>query len=142
MKEKNPIPQGKYIPATRFNNIIFTAGMTPRKNGILMFEGKIKACNNFDKYKEAVELATSNALTAAINCMNENEYLNKILHITVYINSDDHFYQHSEIGDLASEFLISKYGKSAIAARTTIGVQSLPSNAPIEVQLIVAVGNK
>ena len=26
-KEANPIPQGKYVPATRFGNMIFTAGM-------------------------------------------------------------------------------------------------------------------
>ena len=27
-KEANPIPQGKYVPATRFGNMIFTAGPT------------------------------------------------------------------------------------------------------------------
>lgn len=32
-REANPIPQGKYVPATRFGNMIFTAGMTPRNNG-------------------------------------------------------------------------------------------------------------
>ena len=26
-REANPIPQGKYVPATRFGNMIFTAGM-------------------------------------------------------------------------------------------------------------------
>ena len=40
-KEANPIPQGKYVPATRFGNFIFTAGMTSRKNGVLMKPGKV-----------------------------------------------------------------------------------------------------
>ena len=42
-REANPIPQGKYVPATRFGNMIFTAGMTPRNNGVLLKTGKIKA---------------------------------------------------------------------------------------------------
>ncbi|HAE80324.1 MAG TPA: RidA family protein, partial [Lachnoclostridium sp.] len=32
MKDANPIPQGKYVPANRFGQFIFTAGMTPRNN--------------------------------------------------------------------------------------------------------------
>ena len=35
-KKANPIPQGKYVPATRFGDLIVTAGMTPRKNGQLI----------------------------------------------------------------------------------------------------------
>ena len=27
-KEANPIPQGKYVPAVRFGDLVFTAGMT------------------------------------------------------------------------------------------------------------------
>ena len=41
-KEANPVPQGKYVPATRSGNLIFTAGMTPRNNGILIREGKVQ----------------------------------------------------------------------------------------------------
>lgn len=40
---QNPIPQGKYVPATRGGCMIFTAGMTPRSNGVLIFSGKVKA---------------------------------------------------------------------------------------------------
>ena len=43
---KNPIPQGKYVPATRGGQMIFTAGMTPRNNGVLIFSGKVKAAEN------------------------------------------------------------------------------------------------
>jgi len=38
---QNPIPQGKYKPAVRHGGLIFTAGMTPRKNGVLLMSGKI-----------------------------------------------------------------------------------------------------
>ena len=40
---KNPIPQGKYKPAVRYGNLIYTAGMTPRKDGVLIYSGKVRA---------------------------------------------------------------------------------------------------
>ena len=42
-KTKAPVPQGKYVPATRGGSLIFTAGMTPRKDGVLQFSGKVEA---------------------------------------------------------------------------------------------------
>ena len=51
MKENNKvIPQGKYIPAKRYGNLVFTAGMTPRNNGVLIMEGKIDNNEPLEKY--------------------------------------------------------------------------------------------
>ena len=50
-KEANPIPQGKYVAATRFGNLIFTAGMTPRNNGVLIRTGKVKASDDIADYR-------------------------------------------------------------------------------------------
>jgi enamine deaminase RidA (YjgF/YER057c/UK114 family) len=38
-----PIPHGKYLPAVRHADLIYTSGMTPRKAGILIYSGKIRA---------------------------------------------------------------------------------------------------
>ena len=53
-KKANPIPQGKYVPATRFGDLIFTAGMTPRKNGVLIQTGKVSASEPLDSCRDAV----------------------------------------------------------------------------------------
>ena len=86
-REANPIPQGKYVPATRFGNMIFTAGMTPRNNGVLLKTGKIKATDEIADYKEAVVQAAKNALTAAKNKLENGEKIAQIMQITVYVNS-------------------------------------------------------
>lgn len=36
--EGNPIPQGKYLPASRSGNLVFSAGMTPRNKGVLILD--------------------------------------------------------------------------------------------------------
>ena len=62
---KNPIPQGNYRPATRHGDLIFTAGMTPRRDGVMIQSGKISPDVPLDHYREAIRLAAGNALTAA-----------------------------------------------------------------------------
>ena len=135
----NPIPQGKYVPASRFGNLIYTAGMTPRINGVLIQSGKISAGQAVCTYKAAVRQAVANALTAAKNLLTEVEEVAQILSLTVYINAEESFQAHSGIADFASEYLYEELGNAGVGSRAAIGVASLPGNAPIEIQLIAAI---
>ena len=140
---KDPIPQGNYKPAVRFGDLIFTAGMTPRKDGTLLDAGKLSILAGLDLayHRRAVRLAAENALTAAENCLQEGEKIVQILSLTVYINADPRFSRHPELADFASEYLAEQLGPDAgIGARAAIGVASLPGEASFEVQLIAGVG--
>lgn len=140
MAEKHiPIPQGKYIPANRYGNIIYSAGMTPRENGRLIMAGKVSAANDIEHYKAAVILAASNALVAVESMVGAQEQLVKILTMTVYINAEPDYVDHAKLADFASEFLCDKLGEAGVVSRAAIGVASLPSNAPVEIQLVAAV---
>lgn len=139
--QNNPIPQGNYVPASRFGNIIYTAGMTPRKNGVLIQSGKVLIAEPVSTYKEAVRQAAANALTAAINTLEEQERLEQILTLTVYVNAEDSFQTHANLADFASEYLFEKLGNKGIGSRAAIGVASLPGNAPVEIQLVAAVSS-
>lgn len=135
----NPIPQGKYVPAARFGQLIYTAGMTPRKNGVMIFSGRVTKGEPLDTYKEAVRQAADNALTAARNKLGEGERIACILSMTVYINAEDGFTAHAKIADFASDFLSEELGDASPMARVSIGVATLPGNAPVEIQLVCGV---
>lgn len=136
-RQANPIPQGQYVPATRSGNFIYTAGMTPRKNGVLILSGKVKTAEPLEIYRDAVRQATSNALTAAHNMLKENEHLERVLSLSVYVNAEEDFTSHSRLADFASEFLSQEIGEAGIGSRAAIGVSSLPGNAPVEVQMVL-----
>jgi len=136
-RQANPIPQGKYVPATRGGNFIYTAGMTPRNNGVLILSGKVNNAEPIETYRDAVRQATSNALTAARNMLKENERLERVLSLSVYVNAEENFTGHSRLADFASEFLFQEIGEAGIGSRAAIGVSSLPGNAPVEVQMVL-----
>ena len=73
------------------------------------------------------------------NILAEDEVIVDILSLNVYINSESNFKQHSKLADFASEYLFKELGKIGIASRTSVGVISLPGNAPVEIQIIAAI---
>ncbi|MGI5933890.1 MAG: RidA family protein [Lawsonibacter sp.] len=134
---QNPIPQGKYVPATRGGRVIFTAGMTPRNHGVLIFSGKVKAEEPLETYRDAVRQAAANCLTAARNTLAEGEQIQKLLYMTVYINGEAGFSSHAKLADFASEYLVEELGEAGIGSRAAIGIASLPGEAPVEVQMVL-----
>jgi len=140
MKQANPIPQGKYVPANRFGDLIFTAGMTPRDNGVLIKTGKIAIDDPIDDYRDAVRQAAKNALIAARNKLEEGEYIERIMLTTVYVNAQEGYTTQAKIADHATDYFCEELGDAGIASRAAVGVASLPGNAPVEIAIIAAVG--
>jgi len=134
-----PVPQGEYVPARRHGGLIHTAGMTPRRDGVLMFHGPVLKDEPVETWRDAVTLACHNALSAARATLVEGESIAAILSMTVYIAAEDGFTAHSRLADFASQVLASELGAAGRCARTAVGVAALPGAAPVEIQLVAAV---
>jgi enamine deaminase RidA (YjgF/YER057c/UK114 family) len=124
-----PVPQGDYVSATRQGDLIFTSGMTPRRDGVLLSKGLVRNDTPLEEYREAVQLACGNALTAVQGQLVAGEHLAGILS----------FEAHSRLANFASAFLRDALGHQGIGARAAIGVATLPGNATVEIQLVAFV---
>ncbi len=134
-----PVPQGDYVPAKRHRDMIFTSGMTPRRDGVLQFHGPVRKDQPLEDWREAVRLACANALTAARSTLAEGESINAILGLTVFICAEPGFDQHAKLADFASAYLREELGVAGLGTRAAVGVATLPGNAPVEIQLTAAV---
>ena len=137
-QDAQPVPQGNYSPASRHGDLIFTAGMTPRRGGVLISLGKVSADLPPQAYREAVVQACRNALGAARAMLGPEEDLYCILSMTVFIAAEDGYSKHSQVADLASDFLQDEFGERGRCSRCAVGVATLPGNAPVEIQLVAA----
>lgn len=136
-----PVPQGDYVPARRLGDMVFTSGMTPRRDGKMMFFGPVCRDRQLEEYREAVELACVNALVAARSVLAAGENIAGILSLTVYIATEPGFEAHAKLADFASGWLRAELGAQGVGTRAAIGVASLPGNAPVEIQLVAIVGS-
>src|SRR5699024_8733763 len=133
--------QGNYLLASRYKDIVFTAGMTPRKNGKLIQMGKVNLKNGIEFYKNSIELATSNALLTINKTMSEDEEIHKILSLVVYINTDLNFESHTILVNCASILLYEELGSNGISSRAAVGVSCLPGNSTLEIMLVASIIN-
>jgi enamine deaminase RidA (YjgF/YER057c/UK114 family) len=138
MTQASPHPQGQYVPATRHGALIFTAGMTPRRDGVLQATGPVSADAPLESYRAAVELACENAIYAAASLLAEGERLDTVLSMTIYVLAEAGFIDHAAFADMATACVKRMVPTSGLPARTTVGVFTLPSEAPVEIQLIAA----
>ncbi|PJO48103.1 RidA family protein [Brucella pituitosa] len=134
-----PQPQGLYVPARRYRDMIFVSGMTPRENGKLLHVGQVVLEAPVETYRRAMELATKNALTAAKSHLVSGEQILSVLSLTVYVNAPAGYTLHSRIADFASRFM-EENTNDGVSSRAAIGVSSLPGDATFEVSIIAAVG--
>ena len=56
-----------------------------------------------------------------------------------YVNSDSSFYDQPKVINGFSDLMIKVFGEKGKHARTSIGVNALPSNMAVEVEMIVEV---
>ena len=134
-----PDPQGRYVPAVGYGGLVFTAGMTPRVDGELTARGIVGVDLSAEEARSAAYLAAANALSAVAHAAGGLGNVDRCLKLTVYIAAAAAFTQHSAVADGASQALAEWLGDRGAAARSAIGVASLPSGAPVEVELVAAI---
>ncbi|MBQ6075073.1 MAG: RidA family protein [Lachnospiraceae bacterium] len=130
-------PQGAYTPGVICGNILYTAGQTPRKDGVLQYTGKAGTDLTLEETQAAARLCALNCLGIIHSVAGSLERVKKIVKVTGFIASGEGFTAQPKALDGASLFLKEVFGDKAVAARSAVGVYSLPGNAPVEVEMIV-----
>jgi enamine deaminase RidA (YjgF/YER057c/UK114 family) len=133
-----PRPRGRYEPAVVHGDVAYSAGMTPRLGDELIRRGTVGAEITVEQARELAGRAAANALSAIGAAAGGIDNVARCLRLTVYVAAAPGFAAHSTVADGASEALGLLLGDRGSAARSAIGVASLPSGAPVEVELIAA----
>lgn len=134
-----PKPQGLYVPAVVYGGVAYSAGMTPRIDGVLPLQGVVGEDVPAEQARVLAARAAANALAAVADAVGGLDNVIRCLQMTVYIAAAVGFAGHSAIADGASEALRTQLREHGEVARSAVGVSSLPSGAPVEVSLTVAV---
>lgn len=133
-------PAGRYVPAVRTGNLVFTSGQLPMVDGKLVATGKVGAGVSPDEAVEVVRVATLNAIAAAAEQAGGIDNIRRILRVTVFVASDPAFTGQALVANGASNLLGDIFGDAGAHARSAVGMAALPLDAPVELELVVEVG--
>jgi enamine deaminase RidA (YjgF/YER057c/UK114 family) len=119
--------------------LAYVAGMTPRVNGVLTVQGLVGTDLTAGAAFDAAGIAARNAVAAVVAAVGGFDAIARCLRMTVYIACSAGFTEHAAVADGASQAIHELLGDRGQVARSAVGVASLPSGAPVEVELTVAI---
>jgi enamine deaminase RidA (YjgF/YER057c/UK114 family) len=136
---KPTAPMANYVKAVRVGNLIFLAGHGPTKADGTNITGKVgKDMSVEQAYMAARQTAISmlSTLKAELGDLNKVKRVVKVLGM---VNCTDDFTDQPKVINGFSDLIVSVFGEKGLHARSAVGMNSLPSNITVEVEMIVEV---
>ena len=132
-------PVAAYVPAVRDGDRVFTAGQLPMRDGQVLTPGKVGGAVSEEEAYLAARQCALNALAALKAELGELSAVKRVVKVVVFVASTPDFTAQPKVANGASELLGEVFGEAGVHARSAVGVAALPLDAPVEVELIVAV---
>ncbi|MEJ8857048.1 RidA family protein [Variovorax robiniae] len=129
---------GHYASAVRDGRTVWLSGQVPRVGSTVVVTGRVGAEASLDQAREAAQICTLRALAILRQTLSSLDAIDKILRVTVYMQTAPDFTQQSEVADAASDLLYRVFGEAGVHTRTSVGVYSLPKNASVELDMVVS----
>jgi len=131
-----PAPVGSYVPYVVTGDLVFTSGQLPMCGGKLVAAGKVGQALTIDQGAEAARVAVLNAVAQVAAAAGGLENIERIVRVGVFVNSADGFTDQPKVANGASDLLGEIFGEAGRHARAAVGVNELPLNAPVEIEMI------
>src|ERR1035437_7894367 len=131
-----PKPLAAYIPAIRVDKFVYTAGQLPTVKGELKYKGKVGIQVTEEEGQKAAEFSVLNCLSVIKSVCGDLDSIEQVVKLTVFVNSADGFTNQPKVANGASELLLKIFGESGKHVRSAVGVNELPIDAALEIEMI------
>lgn len=133
-------PAANYVPAVRHGDLLFVSGQLPLQDGKLIFAGKLGTAVTLADGQQAARLCAVNVLAQVAAALDGDlERIERIVRVTVFVASEPEFIEQHLVANGASDLLVEALGERGRHARAAVGMASLPRDAAVEVDAVLAV---
>lgn len=132
-----PKPVAAYIPAVTTGNLIFISGQDCKKDGVLLFKGKVGRELTVAQGYAASRQCMINLLAVLKEHIGNLNKVKRIVKLLGFVNSADGFVEQPFVINGASELLIEVFGDKGCHARSALATNELPFDTPVEIEMIV-----
>ena len=133
-------PVAAYVPAVRTGRYVHTSGQLPFVDGILPETGKVGAEVTAERAAELAAICALNAI-AAVKSVAPLDSVTRVVKVVGFVASAPDFTGQPVVMNGASNLLLAAFGDLGAHARSAVGVAVLPLDSPVEVELIVELGD-
>lgn len=136
---KAPSPIAAYVTYKKCEKLVFISGQGPAIEHAKKYTGKVGTqCTREEAY-EAARMCGLNLLAILKAAIGDFGKVRQIVSLHGFIASAENFYEQPFVLNGASELMVALFGEKGQHSRCALGVNVLPGNIPVEVEMIVEV---
>lgn len=135
-----PSALGNYVGAVLVDEILFVSGHGPyRLDDSTILAGKVGRDLTVEQAYDTAKAVMLNCLASIKRELGDLDRVERIVKLLGMVNCTEEFTDHPKVINGASDLLVSLYGEAGRHARSAVGMQQLPMNIPVEIEMIVKV---
>jgi len=134
-------PVANYVPAVRTGNLVFVSGHGPVRSDGSRISGKVGADLTVEQGYEAARQVALVLLASLRNEIGDLDRVRRVVKLLGMVNCTPDFVKQPEVINGASDLLVEIYGEKGKHARSAVGMNSLPRNIAVEIEMIVELEN-
>lgn len=134
-----PSPIGSYVPYRIVGNLVFLAGQGAHFNGKAQYTGKVGSDLTKEEGYQAARISGLNLLAQLQKAIGDLNKVKQCVSVHGYVACQNDFYEQPAVINGASDLMIQVFGDAGRHARVAMGTNVLPTNTPVEVELIVEI---
>jgi enamine deaminase RidA (YjgF/YER057c/UK114 family) len=131
-------PMANYLGAVRSGNLVFVSGHGPVRGDGSFVTGKLGRDLSVEQGYEAAKLCAL-ACLSSLSATVEIENVVRVVKLLGMVNCTPEFERQPQVMNGASDLLVAVFGEAGRHARSAVGMQSLPANIAVEVEMVIEV---
>ncbi|MEP7257266.1 MAG: RidA family protein [Flavitalea sp.] len=136
---KSSPPVANYVNCVRVGNLLYLSGKGPMKPDGSSVTGKLGKELTIEQGYEAAKLAAIGHLSVLKTELGDLKKVKRIIKVLGMVNCTPDFSDQPKVINGYSDFMVTIFGEKGKHARSAVGMNSLPSNIAVEVEVIVEV---
>jgi len=134
-----PKPVANYLPAVRIGNLLFVSGHGPYDDGNTKMSGKVGRELTVEEGYQVARNVAINCLASVKATIGDLDKVRRVIKLLGMVNCTDDFKEQPKIMNGCSDLLIAIFGDAGKHARSAVGMQALPNQIPVEIEMILEI---
>ncbi len=134
-----PAPRGMYVTAVEVDGMLYTAGSSCFDDGMIKYQGKLGSDLTIEQGRDAARCTMLNLFSVVKQHIGDLDRIERVVKVLGFVASAPGFSNQPEVLNGASELLQEVLGERGRHARSAVGVNELPMNVCIEIEMIIKV---
>ena len=134
---KAPRPGGTYSPVVQIGTLLYVSGHGPLLEDGSMITGRVGADLTEEQGRDAARQVGLTILATLKSHLGSLDRIKRWVKVLGMVNATPEFDHHPQVINGFSDLMVQIFGDSGRAARSAVGMGSLPSNIAVEVEAIL-----